>query len=519
MKPLDRSGQVPLRRQGYLVLNGKLGKAGRGDCATIIQHPEGAEKQIAIRKNEILDLLPEAIVYASDTSQGSSGAPVFNDQWQVIALHSAGVAKKVGGEYVDEHGQVIERVNGKVDADRIVWISNRGIRVSVILHHLQQAPGLAVHPLVQALFSPGYTDSRPFAFLSRPAPEPERGTPPVIVAPVSAPSAVVSPRSDPAAINISINISSRGVDVTTVDGPLSKATASAELAFERRFEDELDLSDCDGFDDHFMGVYLPMPVRNAKLRKKLAYLLESPSAYTLKYYHFSSIHHAVRRVPVVTGINVNRAYRYEALDADGSRADKWYRDNRLDYDVQLDDAFYAKSGFDKGHLARREDAEWGHSLARAKLAADLTCSYANAIPQVPALNRAKFGYRGKWGLLEKKLLEEGVENEKGKSGRICVFAGPLFDDDEDPVFKGVQVALRFFKVVVWYDGEGELRTTCFRLSQEKLVGELEFEALRFDGVFRTYQVPIATIEWATGLVFHENIKSRDTSSGNEEVIE
>lgn len=47
--------------------------------------------------------------------------------------------------------------------------------------------------------------------------------------------------------------------------------------------------------------------------------------------------------------------------------------------------------------------------ALAKAAADLTCSYANAVPQVPAFNRATMGYNGQWGQLEKKLLEAGRE--------------------------------------------------------------------------------------------------------------
>jgi endonuclease G len=117
-----------------------------------------------------------------------------------------------------------------------------------------------------------------------------------------------------------------------------------------------------------------------------------------------------------------------------------------------------------------------------------------------------------------ELLEAGIENEAGKAARICVFNGPLFDED-DPVFKGVPVALSFFKIVVWYDGAGTLRTTCFRLSQEKLVGQIEFEVLRFDEVFKSYQVPIGTIETTTGLKFHETIVSSDTSSGDDQPIE
>ena len=506
----DRTGRRRLSEQGYLVLNGTLGKAGLGDYATIIQHPDGREKQIALRNNEIIDLtLPEVIIYKSDTSQGSSGAPVFNNEWQVIALHSAGVPKKDGqGNYLDKDNQIIEVVNGKVDSERIVWLSNRGIRVSRIMEHMKTAgAAVTLSPFVQFLLAPAYTDARPFAFLSRPtlplaqAPDAEAAPP----APAPAPAVPTAP------VSIHISFGGDGRPAVSVASP-ERALADAAAEQEKKFEDEQDFSQCEGFQDEFMGVRIPMPVPSAALRAKLAFRTDSPSSYTLKYHHFSSIHHAVRRVPVVSGINVHGKYRYAAL-GDDTRSDRWYRDNRLDYDAQLDDDWYASSGFDKGHLARREDAEWGTTMAKAKLAADMTCSYANAIPQVPALNRAKFGYHGLWGQLEAKLLEAGVENEAGTSAHICVFNGPLFDAD-DPVYKSVQVALRHFKVVVWFDGSGTLRTTAFRLSQEQLVGEIDFEALRFDEIFKTYQCPLDEIEALTGLDFHQRMRDSDTSAGN-----
>ncbi|MBX7167542.1 MAG: DNA/RNA non-specific endonuclease [Pirellulales bacterium] len=510
VSPNDRTNKYALKSQGYLVLNGNLGKVGLGDFASIIQHPSGKEKQIAIRKNEVIATDQQySIQYVSDTAQGSSGAPVFNDQWQVIALHSAGVGKKnAQGQYVDRDNQVIESVNGRIDGDRIVWESNRGIRVSAMMQHLNSA--VAAHPLIQPLFSAAYTDSRPYAFLSRPTVDAERTT--LNVAPATALPATCPP------VNIHISIGSGGqvsaVSSAGLPGPLT----TTDAAFEKKFEDELDFSDCTGFDANFLGQYIPMPIPSPNLRKKLAFLVDNPSAYTLKYHHFSTLHHAVRRVPIVSAINVHGKHRYQELNVEGSRVDRWYRDNRIDFDVQLNDEFYKYSGFDKGHLARREDAEWGTSVAKAKLAADLTCSYANAVPQVPALNRARFGYTGRWGKLEEELLEKGIEDETGLSARICVFNGPLFDE-EDPIFKGVAVALKFYKIVVWYNAEQQLQTTCYRLSQEKLVGEIEFEALRFDEVFKTSQIPIGEIERITGLEFHENIVKHDTSNGGEEPLD
>ena len=512
--PHDLTGLRPLRDQGYLILNGRLGKAGAGDYATIVQHPDGKEKQIALRNNEIIDNdLPDVLIYKSDTAQGSSGAPVFNNEWQVIALHSSGVAKTdAAGRYLDKQDQMIEVENGRIDESRVVWLSNRGVRVSALMKHLL-APesAVALHPLVQVFSSPAYTDSRPFTTFPRPRilEEPEfKGTP------VAAPPASISPLAA-SHIEIRVSIGSGQPAVQYTIGETPSQTVSLFTHTEKKLEDEQDYSSCTGFEEEFMGMRIPMPVPSARLRKQLAFLKDAPSSFTLKYHHFSTIMHAVRRVPVVSAINVHGKHRYPTLGS-ATRKDNWLRDSRIDYDAQLDDRWYAKSGFDKGHLSRREDAEWGTSLASAKAAADITCSYANAVPQVPAFNRAMMGYNGQWGQLEKKLLEAGVKNESARSARICVFSGPVFLDD-DPVYASVQVALGCFKVVVWFDQHGALRTTAFHLSQDTLVEGIEFEALNFDKLFKLQQVPLAWVERATGLGFASVLRNSDTfSEGNQQ---
>lgn len=55
----------------------------------IIQHPGGHPKQIAIRNNLAAALEAGELRYFTDTAEGSSGSPVCNDQWQVLALHRA----------------------------------------------------------------------------------------------------------------------------------------------------------------------------------------------------------------------------------------------------------------------------------------------------------------------------------------------------------------------------------------------------------------------------------------------
>lgn len=53
----------------------------------IIQHPGGAPKQMALRNNLIAQIRDNDFAYFTDTAGGSSGAPVCNDDWQVIGLH------------------------------------------------------------------------------------------------------------------------------------------------------------------------------------------------------------------------------------------------------------------------------------------------------------------------------------------------------------------------------------------------------------------------------------------------
>jgi V8-like Glu-specific endopeptidase len=57
---------------------------------TIIQHPSGGPKQIALNENRVTNIYRHYLQYTTDTLPGSSGSPVFNDDWKVVALHHAG---------------------------------------------------------------------------------------------------------------------------------------------------------------------------------------------------------------------------------------------------------------------------------------------------------------------------------------------------------------------------------------------------------------------------------------------
>ena len=80
-----------------------------GDFVYIIQHPAGRPKKIGLLHNEVVGVTPDRVQYLTDTLPGSSGAPVCNELWQVVALHHRGVdegetmgsARKNQGIHID----------------------------------------------------------------------------------------------------------------------------------------------------------------------------------------------------------------------------------------------------------------------------------------------------------------------------------------------------------------------------------------------------------------------------------
>jgi len=62
----------------------------RGERMNIIQHPGGGYKQIAVHDNRVLRVLDTVIRYRTDTMPGSSGSPVFDNEWNLVGLHHSG---------------------------------------------------------------------------------------------------------------------------------------------------------------------------------------------------------------------------------------------------------------------------------------------------------------------------------------------------------------------------------------------------------------------------------------------
>lgn len=79
----------PGARWGIIPLSSNL-IPNIGDNVVLIQHPGGAPKQIALVDNEISYIDNSITQYLTDSLPGSSGSPVFDQQWRLVAIHHSG---------------------------------------------------------------------------------------------------------------------------------------------------------------------------------------------------------------------------------------------------------------------------------------------------------------------------------------------------------------------------------------------------------------------------------------------
>lgn len=235
-----------------------------------------------------------------------------------------------------------------------------------------------------------------------------------------------------------------------------------------------------GFDPDFLGVPAPLPVVPAGTPVRV-----------LPFTHFTVLLQPQRRLAVATGVNLDGA---RLLDL--GRGDDWHLDPRVPAQEQVGPEVYADNDLDRGHLVRRRDPVWG-DRAEAEQANVDTFSYVNAAPQAALFNQGESLWLG---------LEDLVLSSAQASGqRLSVFTAPVLAAD-DPVYRGVQVPRRFWKVAAWARPAAEegappvLAATAYVLDQGELLDPVLRSAAPPElGAYLTYQVPVADVAALTGL--------------------
>jgi V8-like Glu-specific endopeptidase len=106
---------APGQKYGFIPLGRPILFA-EGQLVNVVQHPDGRPKEIAIHANKLVGIFDNVIRYTADTEPGSSGSPVFNNSWVLIALHHAG---------------------GDQDPATGKWLNNEGMRLDKIVQDIR----------------------------------------------------------------------------------------------------------------------------------------------------------------------------------------------------------------------------------------------------------------------------------------------------------------------------------------------------------------------------------------------
>jgi endonuclease G len=476
--PMSTNGGPALSTFGYLRLNPSVGKVLLGEPLNIIQHPNGGRKEVAVRDNRLTAILDKYLHYEGDTNPGSSGSPVFNDQWDVVALHHSVANEK------DANGN---------------WVANEGIRISQLIPDVwRRVP--AGDPRRALLSEFPASDGN--------APSNERSA--NLVVPRSPVPNGLSVRPGPAEEDPVSSAPS-----TTWTLPLRVTVALGEPRpsvvpspprhdIEAVVRPDADYSTRPGYEPTFLpGYRVELPQLSPALQAKAA-RLNGGSAHTdpyqLEYQHFSIVMNAERRMAFFTAVNVDGSSWINIDRKTGEPREEageiWFIDPRLSEDAQCDQTLYADQQprvFDRGHLVRRQDPAWDTPTVAQRANAD-TFHFTNCTPQEARFNeRATY-----WAGIENYILK----NATAERARVTVFTGPVFADD-DPPYRYVKVPMAFWKVLARIE-DGQLLSTALLAEQSGLIRRIP-ESLREDfsdlGSVAQYQTSVQEIERLTGLDF------------------
>ncbi|UVK38739.1 DNA/RNA non-specific endonuclease [Mesorhizobium sp. AR10] len=492
VRPESTTHPQRLESYGFLPLVEEEGKAFEGEWLTIIQHPNGERKQVCVRENRLIKRAEQVLWYATDTMGGSSGSPVFNNDWYIVALHHSGIPERVNDRIQSIDGRDIDPTD--MDETQIKWIANEGIRASRIVKALRrELPG---HPMLRPLFEATPQSAR---ISERPHSLAVASLTPYRISKSQENLTMPDRPNFPIDVrlridadgNASILGSSVGAEATFEAGearPQKSRTAAFEAPFEPNY------SKRKGYREDFLdkGAPVGFPEISPGLMAEVATLVtpQGKNNHVLHYSNYSVVMHARRRLAIYSAANVDFANRYDLPRP----PDTWRRDPRIKPEHQLENWYYASNNFDRGHLTRREDAEYGATRLDALASAADTCHWTNCTPQHAKFNQNKEIWQG----IERYILESTIF-DTAREIRAQVITGPVLDDG-DPEYKKIQYPVQFWKVVVALDEKKQPAATAYIASQTDVIAQFGIEVAPF-GEFMHFQTTVSEIERLTGLTF------------------
>ncbi len=89
--PALKYGVIDITKPGKIRMDGRV---------NIVQHPNTGLKKVAIRDNGVKFFDERIIQYWADTEHGSSGSPVFDEDWTIVGLHYTTASANIDGRNI-----------------------------------------------------------------------------------------------------------------------------------------------------------------------------------------------------------------------------------------------------------------------------------------------------------------------------------------------------------------------------------------------------------------------------------
>jgi endonuclease G len=498
-------GPARLQDLGYCPLSDTPDRHQIGMNVNAIQHPSGTPKTVVVRNNLLTHRTDDRLLYETDTLKGSSGSPVFNDDWEVVALHHYGAPT----DEIDDQGRPIPRE------------VNEGIRISCIHAHLSdrlEALDAERQSLLRRALTV-YRDDLESLRAGLPRVSSSRGEAdrPILVSGrgsrTSPPRRRVAETVETVGpIEIAIRIPTHlvGTGIPAGRGPGALASRPGRLpvltAAEGKKKDR-DYTNRNGFDGTFVqGVNIDLGAIVAPVAHRVTSLnadQANAARGELRYQNFSVILCSDRRLAWISAANIDgdEYIRIDRETGEPAEGESWYVDQRIDRESYLDQDFYGAWShiFDKGHLTRRNDPTWGTETEAKRANAD-TFHFANCSPQQWRFNQAVEFWQG----LERYVLEKGILDADGVDTRLTVLQGPVFNAAEDLWADDVQIPSAYWKLVLWRNAQGP-RVVALVAEQASLLDEFREYVPRPDEDVEVavdeFRVPVPDLTAMTGLDF------------------
>ena len=119
----------PLSNWGYVEIDPTAIPV-NGDSTTILHYPKGGDLRLSTHDSHVVGIWNQFLFYETDTEPGSSGSPIFNLDWKVIALHHAGRTLAEGGIQINAAGDRAEANRGILFSHILNYIKNNGQSIS-----------------------------------------------------------------------------------------------------------------------------------------------------------------------------------------------------------------------------------------------------------------------------------------------------------------------------------------------------------------------------------------------------